>query len=100
MPKTSIWVFISYSRADHELYKKLEEHLSPLMRSRTITIWHGQDIPGGVSWDDLTDTHLAKADIILILVSASYVASSYCWSQEVRTAIERHKAGTAVVRQD
>src|SRR5579864_8120191 len=96
-PKVSIRIFISYAHADHELHKKLEEHLSSLKYSGKITVWQDQGIPAGANWQDQIDTHLNEADIILLLVSASFIASKYCWSQEVQIALERHKAGTARV---
>jgi len=101
MPRTSIRVFISYSHDDQELYKKLEKHLSPLLQSRTITIWHGQDLPVGSTWEDdirrLTKESqlFFNADIILFLVSAHFVASGYPWRMELPEALKLHEAGTA-----
>jgi len=93
----SIKVFISYARADQELCKKLEDHLSPLQYSGQITIWQDQEIPVGANWEDQINTHLNDADLILLLISASFIASKYCWNKEVQIALERHKAGRARV---
>ena len=90
-------VFISYAHADKELYKKLEEHLSSLLYSGKITIWQYQEIPAGANWEDQINTHLNEADIILLLISASFMASKYCWNKEVQAALQRHKEGTAQV---
>jgi outer membrane protein assembly factor BamB len=95
--KTTINVFISYARADQELRKKLEEHLSSLKHSGKITIWQDQEIPLGADWKDQIDTHLDEADLILLLTSSSFIASNYCWNKEVQAALERHKAGTVRV---
>lgn len=65
--------------------------------SEKITIWQDQEIPPGANWEDQINTHLNDADIILLLVSASFISSKYCWNREVQVALERHKAGTARV---
>lgn len=90
-------IFISYAHQDHELRQKLNEHLTPLTYSENLEIWQDQEIPPGADWKDHIDTHLKDADVILLLVSSSFIASEYCWSKEVLAALERHKAKTARV---
>src|SRR5579864_9366504 len=96
-PERSIKVFISYTHVDQELCQKLEEHLSPLIRSGKIAPWQDQMIPAGTNWEDQINTNLDGADLILLLISASFIASEYSWSKEVKVALQRHKAGTARV---
>jgi tetratricopeptide (TPR) repeat protein len=95
--KRSLKVFISYAHEDHELRRKLEQHLSGLKYSGEITIWQDQEIPAGANWEDQINTHLNQADLILLLISANFIASKYCWSKEVKIALERHKRGEARV---
>jgi hypothetical protein len=40
---------------------------------------------------------LNSAGIVLLLVSADFLASNYCYDIEVTQAMERHEAGEAVV---
>ena len=95
--KISVKVFISYAHADQELHKKLQEHLSSLVYSGDITIWQDQEIPAGANWEEQINTHLNEADMILLLVSASFIASKYCWNKEVQAALKGHEAGTVRV---
>jgi hypothetical protein len=37
------------------------------------------------------------ADILLLLISADFIASDYCYSVEMREALKRHKNGEARV---
>lgn len=37
------------------------------------------------------------ADVILLLISVDFLASEYCYSKEMETALTRHDAGTASV---
>jgi hypothetical protein len=93
----SVKVFISYARVDQELHEQLRKHLSPLERLEKITIWHDQEILPGEDWRNQINTHLNEADLILLLVSANFIASNYCWNQEVQKAFQRHKDGMAKI---
>jgi TIR domain len=43
------------------------------------------------------DIHLNAAHIILLLISANFLASAYCYSQEMMRALQRHERGEAHV---
>jgi hypothetical protein len=75
----------------------LATHLSILQRNGVISGWHDRRIPAGMEWTDRIDERLNAADIILLLVSADFVASNYCYDKEMRRAMERHEAGQACV---
>ena len=92
-----IEVFYSYSHRDERLRDRLEEHLSILKNNGVITGWHDRKIPAGTKWEQQIDEHLNSADIILLLVSASFLASPYCYSIEMMRALERHAADEARV---
>jgi hypothetical protein len=92
-----ISLFYSYSHRDEELRERLEEHLASLRWSGMISEWHDRNINVGADWEKEINSHLLSADIILLLVSASFIASKYCWSVEVKTALERHERGEARV---
>ena len=53
--------------------------------------------PAGTEWAGAIDAHLQRAQIILLLVSADFLASDYCYDVEVQTAMARHEAGEARV---
>lgn len=96
-PATQIEAFISYSHRDEGLKRELTKHLSPLRRERLISDWHDREITAGKEWRSEIDQHLNTAQLILILVSADYMASEYCYGVEMTRALERHQIGAAVV---
>jgi internalin A len=75
----------------------LETHLKLLQRQGVISDWHDRKIMGGEDWAQKIDDNLEAADIILLLVSADFIASEYCYEKEMRRAMERHAAGEARV---
>lgn len=90
-------VFYSYSHKDEELLVELREHLSSLRKQGVITDWHDRNIRAGSEWGGEINERLERASIILLLVSASFINSHYCYGVEVRRALERHAAGEARV---
>lgn len=90
-------LFYSYSHKDEELRDVLETHLSMLKRQKVISQWHDRGILAGEEWGGEIDEHLKAADIILLLVSADFLASDYCYDIELKLAMGRHEAGEACV---
>lgn len=93
----AIKIFYSYSHKDEELREQLENHLSILRRQGVITDWHDRKIGTGREWEGEIHEHLNTAHIILLLVSADFLASDYCYDIEMNRAMERHDAGEARV---
>jgi internalin A len=90
-------IFFSYSHKDETLRDELETHLKLLQRQGIIAAWHDRKILAGDQWDREIDRHLERAKIILLLISADFIASDYCWGKEVERALERHNAKEARV---
>ena len=89
-PPDSIEVFYSYAHEDEELVKELRKHLSILKRQGVIRDWYDREITAGTDWKGQLDQHLNSSGIILLLVSADFLASDYCYDVEMTRALERH----------
>src|SRR5256714_10516842 len=96
MPKP-IEIFYSYAHEDEPWRIELEKHLALLRRLEVISNWHDRDISAGAEWGREIDKHLNTAQIILLLISPDFMASDYCYSIEMKQAIERHERGEAKV---
>lgn len=90
-------IFFCYAHEDEPLLNKLKSHLRPLQRQRLIDVWHDRDISAGAEWEQEISKHLNEADIILLLVSPDFMDSDYCYSVEMKRALERHERGEARV---
>ena len=90
-------VFCSYAHEDEVWLRKVETHLSLLQRQGLISLWHDRLIVPGADWAKTIDTHLETASVILLLVSADFLASNYCYGVEMKRALERQEAGEARV---
>ena len=88
----SIRLFISYAHEDELLKNQLIKHLALLQNQGFVTEWHDRDISAGADWAYEINSHLNTAHVILLLVSADFLASKYCYSIEMKRALERHQA--------
>jgi hypothetical protein len=95
--KEPVELFYSYAHKDEKFRTELEKHLSILKRNRVIADWHDRKIIAGHDWEKEIDERLNTAKVILLLVSADFLASDYCYGVEMNRALERHKAGDARV---
>ena len=90
-------VFLSYSHQDQAFRSELDKHLSNLKRQGIISSWSDSNIAPGTEWQPQIMTHLNTARIILLLISADFMDSDFCYSIEMTRAIERHRANEARV---
>jgi hypothetical protein len=93
----AIRVFYSYSHKDEEFREKLETHLALLKRQKIIDTWQDRQITAGQEWRAQIHEQLEAADIILLLISADFLASDFCYDHEMTRAIERHNTSDACV---
>src|SRR5437660_10243118 len=95
--QSSIHVFLSYAKEDEQQLRKLETHLSMLKRQGLISTWHAQQIIPGANRAMVTDKQFEQASIILLLISADFLASDYCYQIEMKYALERQESNRARV---
>src|SRR2546425_5088992 len=85
----SVEIICCYARKDQQLLEELKIHLEPLQREGLISIWNDTDISPGANWEEEIHKHLDSAQIVLLLVSPDFIKSDYCYSVEMKLALER-----------
>ena len=91
-------VFFSYSHDDRAHLNDLLTYLAPLERAKKIEIWTDTQILPGQEWSKTIIDNLHQADIVVMLVSADFLASSYIWENELQISLEnKSKKRTIVV---
>lgn len=69
----------------------------PLKLAGLVSVWHDRMIPPGANWEEQIDSALERCSIILLLISANFFASNYCFGKEAKRAMERHCKNEALV---
>jgi hypothetical protein len=92
-----IEVFFSYAREDEALMDDVRRQLIVHERNGRLIKWHDRSVPPGTEWGPAIDSRLRVAKIILLFMSPHFIESRYCYEIEGKVALERHRAGDAVV---
>jgi tetratricopeptide (TPR) repeat protein len=92
-----VTLFYAYAYEDQKFCETLDKHLTAMKRLGWLRTWYDREIGAGQIWEDEINQHLSTADIILVLVSADFLASDYCYSVELKYALQRHAMDEAVV---
>lgn len=92
-----IKVFLSYSHEDEEYKNELDKHLSVQKRSGRIETWNDRELVAGENIHQDIDDRLVEADIIILLLSADFFASDYCYSTEMGKALQLHEEKKNVI---
>src|SRR5579863_7213547 len=79
------------------MVNQLKDHLRVLEHNGLIALWDYGNITPGAEWKQEMKKHLDEAQIILLLISRSFLASDYCYTVEMQQAITRHERKEARV---
>lgn len=90
-------IFYVYSHRDEGLRSELETHLALLRRQGFISGWHDRKLVPGQEWEPALLKELESSQVVLLLVSADFLASDFAYGREMKRALERHEVGEARV---
>lgn len=82
-------VFISYSHRDEAWRSRLEKHLAVLKGRVDLEVWHDRLIPVGQSWRKSIRAAMDGASVVIMLISADYLASEFIVDEEIERALRR-----------
>lgn len=85
--------FISYSHVDEKYVNRLHTHLTQMKRDGIINAWYDREISAGDEINQEIKQNLLDSDIFLAITSPDFLASRYCYEEEMSKAIEMHKKG-------
>lgn len=90
-----VGLFISYADRDQDLKGQLDMHLSLLKRQGLIEIVNERTLAASQVYtgEEAIDPKLQTADIVLLLVTPSFMASDYCFQGEMKMAMDLHREG-------
>jgi 3',5'-cyclic AMP phosphodiesterase CpdA len=96
MTAEPVRLFFSYAHEDEGFADELGAHLQPLVRRGEIRVWGDRQIAAGQDWAEAHARELESARMIVLLVSASFLASERTY-EDLDAAMQRRRAGEAQV---
>ena len=83
-------VFYSYAHEDEAIRDHIDEHLELLRRQNLIIGWPDRHIVPGKEWGKIIEERLKSTDIVLLLISQSFMDSNYIHEVEIPKAMQLH----------
>jgi tetratricopeptide (TPR) repeat protein len=90
-------VFCSYAHEDLQYIEAFRSHLRQLEREGIISCWYDGLTGAGQQWHREIEIHLNSANIILLFISPSFLASDFCMETELSIALQRSNRKEALV---
>ena len=84
-------IFISYSHKDKSWEKRLKEQLDVLALEGHFSVWDDRQIKPGDDWFPEIERELDQADVAVMLISASFLTSTFIRTEEVPKLIQRRE---------
>src|SRR2546429_8167949 len=69
----AVTILLCYAHQDERMVSQLKNHLSLLEHNGLIALWDYGNIRPGAEWEQEIDKHLDEAQIILLLISSSFL---------------------------
>jgi uncharacterized protein YegL len=90
-------IFISYSRQDENILRRLLRYLELLQRENTVKIWTDAELKGGDRWHEEIEAALDTAAVAVLLISQEFLASPFICQEELPRILRRQSEGKLTV---
>lgn len=90
-------IFISYSHEDEPWKERLVSHLRVLERQDAAIVWQATDLPAGADWAKEIEKAVRQANIAVLLISPSFLASDFIVTRELPALLKRRQEEGLVV---
>src|SRR3954451_6540212 len=90
-------LFISYSHEDRAWLARVTEHLAVLQRRDLVEIWADTRIGIGAEWESEIEQALLTSRLALLLVSPSFMASTFIWEREIPHVVQHSTCGLDIL---
>jgi O-acetyl-ADP-ribose deacetylase (regulator of RNase III) len=88
--RSPVTVFVSYAHEDEKYAQLLLEAMSGLRLEGLVRAWHDRRIMPGSDWQVDIETAIEETDMMLLIVSSSFLNSPYCTGVELGRALQLH----------
>lgn len=91
-------VFIGYSQSDFRWLDKLRLHLKPIEQEGVLDLWDDTRIAAGQHWEETLRDALETARVVVLLVSANFLASDFVTDGSLSALLNRtYVGGTTII---
>jgi hypothetical protein len=88
---------VCYAGSDELLCHELESHLAHMKNAGLVEPWHIGYVQGGGDWRSELVAHIDQADLVVLLISADFLATEECYELALKRSLARQANGQAKV---
>lgn len=90
--------FVSYSNQDNRLVEEFKSHLEAIRLQCDVEFWTDHKIHAGTLWNSQINSEIDAAEIFILLISPTFIASRYVFDVEIPAIrARRRQAGSLVI---
>jgi serine/threonine protein kinase len=89
---------IIYTKEDKDFFERLEKHLAVLKHLHLIDqLWHSDLVELGENIQDVITGKISDSDIVILLISADFIASDFYYKDQLDLILKLHKEKALLV---
>ncbi len=92
-----ISVYLAYAPADLDLLRRLRTQLAAVERIGVVDAWHDEEVEIGSDREQAMLQALHDSPIIVLLISADFLASEFAFEKELKIALQLQRENKAQV---
>src|SRR4051812_40860756 len=93
----SVRGFISYAHVDQDWLERVLQAVVPLKAERVLRLWSDHALTPGDVWHPELMKRIDESDVVVLIVTPAFLASSFSFGREMLRGLARHDAGLARV---
>lgn len=90
-------IFVAHTYDDGRMVQRMDQILRTIAYQEENIHYQFGEIALDTRWKESRYDYLASVDLILLLVTQAFIATEYCYSQQLKWAILRHKEEKAYI---
>lgn len=91
-------IFISYAHADEKWLERLKTHLKVMAKYYSLEFWEDTKLRGGDKWREEISGAIKRANVAILLVSTSFLASDFISNNELPPILRKaEEEGTRIL---
>jgi hypothetical protein len=89
--------FISYAHEDHQMFGEFRPHLRSVEIAYGLDLWADTSLRAGLHWDATIQQAIEAAELYILLISPTFIASDYIYQHEIPAIRQRARLTDALV---
>ena len=92
-----IKTYVSYSKDDNELVKKILKHFQVIIKKHNLLVWEQENINAGDNEKQIRTENLQSSEIFICLISPNYLTDPVILKNEIEIIVEKVQSDKCLI---